>query len=390
MLRPTLTVAVVLAAMVLAMSTRAGHAMQATRPAPPASTTRPLPPGALRVQRAEIIDAQGFEKPLVAATMLIPAGWRTEGGIEWSVGNRCGPAHRINWKATAPDNSAAVQIIPEEKWAAGNFPQPDNPCPNVPISATRPYLEWYVKRNRPGARVLDYRPRTDLSDKYQSLASTSGGGGGGELRSWVEAGEVLIGYQVGGRAMRETISTVTAFILTRLPGMGPGQTIDLLQGQSFPGFAMRAPEGMLDFKTSEALRKSIQAGAEWNARMIRSSNERHQVAMESGRQMAETNSRAAADRSAIIAQTGREINDMQMGTWQRQNESSDRTQRESIEAIRGVETYNDPHYGGSVQLSNQYQHAWQLRDGSYLLTDDSNFDPSRDLGVQGQRLQRTQ
>jgi hypothetical protein len=388
--RQTLRIAVAMAAMVLASSARAGHAMQTTRPAPPASSTRPPPPGALRVQRAEIIDRQGFEQPLVAATMLIPVGWRTEGGVEWSVGNRCGPDHRVNWKASAPDNSSAIQIIPEEKWAGGNFPQPDNPCPNVPISATRPYLEWYVQRNRPGARVLDYRPRPDLAERFKSLATTSGGGGGGEMRSWVEAGEVLIGYQVGGRSMRETIASVGFFIHSRFEGIGSNQPIELLQGQTFPGFAMRAPEGALDFKTSEALRKSIQAGPEWNARMIRSSNERHQVAMESGRQMAETNRRAAAERSAIIAQTGREINDMQMGTWQRQNESSDRTQRESIESIRGVETYNDPHYGGSVQLSNQYQHAWQLRDGSYLLTDDSNFDPNRDLGVQGQRLQRTQ
>jgi hypothetical protein len=74
-----------------------------------------------------------------------------------------------------------------------------------------------------------------------------------------------------------------------------------------------------------------------------------------------------------------------MGTWQSRNESMDRTQRESIESIRGVETYNDPHYGGTVQLSNQYQHAWQLRDGSYLLTDDPNFDPAR-LNLQGTKL----
>jgi hypothetical protein len=41
-----------------------------------------------------------------------------------------------------------------------------------------------------------------------------------------------------------------------------------------------------------------------------------------------------------------------------------------------------------VQLSSHYEHAWQLKDGTYLLTDDVNFDPSRDLGVQGQRLKK--
>ncbi|MEO8635674.1 MAG: hypothetical protein ABI587_10405 [Gemmatimonadales bacterium] len=389
MIRPAITCAVALIALVSA--TRAAHALQAgTRPAPSPAAARPLPHGAVRVQRTEIIDRQGFEKPLVAATMLIPVGWRTEGGVEWTAPGGCGPAHRYNWKATAPDGATGVQIIPEEKWLTSNYPDPGNTCLSAPITTTRQYLEWYVKRNRPNARVMDYRPRPDLIEKYQALNRTDQSGGGAELRSWVDAGELLIAYQAGGRAVRETIGSIGFFIRNRFPQVGPGPAIETLQGSTAPGFSMRAPEGALDFKMAEALRKSLQPGAEWSARINRAQNEQHRIAMESGRQMAETNRRAAADRSAIIAQTGREINDIQMGTWRSQNESSDRTQRESIESIRGVETYDDPHFGGSVQLSNQYQHAWQLNDGSYVLTDDVNFDPSRDFGVTGQRLKRTQ
>lgn len=354
------------------------------RSAGPAAATRPAPASVLRVRRVEIMDRQGFEKPLVAATILVPVGWRSEGGVEWTPLNNCGPANRFNWKATAPDGSGAIQLLPEEKWSAGNFPQPENGCVSVRISSARQYLEWYVQRYRPGARVLDYRPRPDLLEPYKALISTSNTGG--EMRSWVDGGELLIAYQVGGRPMREAISSVGFFILTRFPTLDPSQTIELLQGQTFTGFAMRAPDGALDFRRSEALRQSMQLGPEWNARMVRASNERHSIVMESNRQMAETNRRAAAERSEIIARTGREINDMQMGSWQKQNESQDRTQRETIESIRGVETYNDPHSGGTVQLSSQYPHAWQLKDGSYLLTDDVNFDPARDLGVQGQRL----
>jgi hypothetical protein len=114
--------------------------------------------------------------------------------------------------------------------------------------------------------------------------------------------------------------------------------------------------------------------------------ERSRIAMDHNRRMGEINRQGAADRSAIIANTARDINEIQMGTWQSRNQSMDRQQRETIEGIRGVETYNDPHYGGTVQLSNQYQHAWQLRDGSYLLTDDPNFDPARALNIQGTRL----
>lgn len=371
MLRTAITSAVALSA--ICIDLRDGHALQAA--------------GALRVQRAEIIDRNGFEKPLVAYTLLAPAGWRAEGQIEWTPLDPCGSGHRIVWKATAPDGVAAVQVLPAEKWSASNLPpQQQDACLHASVSAARPYLEWWVQRNRPGAKVLDFRPRPDLIAPYKSLNQSWPESG---MRSWVDGGELLIAYQQGGRPVREAISSVIAFTHTRFPSLDPNQTIELLQGQSFPGFAMRVPEGTLNFKTVEALRQSIRPGAEWNARMLRASNERHRIAMESGRQMAETNRRAAAERSEIIARTGREVNDIQMGTWQSKNESMDRTQRESIEAIRGVETYNDPRYGGTVQLSSQYQHAWQLNDGSYVLTDDVNFDPSRAFGVAGQRLQVT-
>ena len=64
---------------------------------------------------------------------------------------------------------------------------------------------------------------------------------------------------------------------------------------------------------------------------------------------------------------------------------ADRRAREFGELIRGVETYNDTNApGGTVQLSSMYNNAWRLNDGSYVLTNDSSFQPYRDLGVDGQ------
>ncbi len=377
-MRHRLTASAGLVATLLATDAGALLALQAARPAPP---------GALRVQRAEIMDRQGFEKPLVAATLMVPIGWKGEGGVEWTPLDKCGDGHRFVWKATGPDGIGAIQLIPVEKWSASSFPQPQNGCLSAKVAATRPYLEWYVQRNRPGARVLDYRPRPDLAAPFASLANTTPMQGG-EMRSWVEGGELLIGYTVRGKPVREAISTVGFFIQTRMAGLAGGPGFDLLQGQTFTGFAMRAPDGALDFRMADALRQSMRPGPEWNARMVQSSNERHRIAMESNRQIAETNRRAAAERSEIIARTGREISEMQMEGYRASSESQDRTQRDRVETIREVETYSDPHYGGTVQLSSHYEHAWQLKDGTYLLTDDVNFDPSRDLGVQGQRLKK--
>lgn len=75
--------------------------------------------------------------------------------------------------------------------------------------------------------------------------------------------------------------------------------------------------------------------------------------------------------------------------WRAQSDA--RRQREFGEAISGVETYDDPNAaGGQAQLSSLYNHAWRLNDGSYVLSNDANFEPFRDLGVEGRQLERTQ
>lgn len=354
---------------------------------PLSETLAQAPVASLRVQRAEIMDRNGFERPLVAYTMFVPSGWRTEGGVEYPPYDGCGLMTRLRWRASAPTGVGSLEIIPEEKWSAGNFPMPENRCLQSNVSGVRQYLEWWVQRNRRGARIMDFRPRPDLLKGLEAANSNNPQIG---MRSWVEAGEVLVAYQENGAPVREAISTVAFFTHTRTQGLNGMQGMELLQGMTAPGFAMRMPEGTLNFKMIEALRQSIHAAPEWNARMRKANDERHRATMESNRQMAADNMREIRRRGEIAAQTRSEIADMQMGAWQSKNESMDRNQRETIEGIRGVETYNDPHYGGTVQLSNQYQHAWQLRDGSYVLTDDVNFDPNRAFGVQGNLLQRTQ
>lgn len=327
------------------------------------------------------MDQRGFERPMVAYTLFVPMGWKTQGEVEYPPPDGCGLTQRINWSAQAGDGIAAVRIIPEEKWSAASFPQQSDGCMHASVSNARQYLEWWVQRNRPGARILHFRPRPDLAEPFQKLAQEGNG-----MRSWGDAGEVVIAYSQGGKSVNEVISSAGFYILTQFPSMDPNQSMQMLQGMTAPGFAVRAADGKLDLKAVEALRKSIHSAPEWQARMNQVMNQRHQIATESNRQMAEDNRRAAAERAEISANTSRELSDRQMATWQSKNESMDRTQRESIESIRGVETYNDPHYGGTVQLSNQYQHAWQLKDGSYVLTDDVNFDPARALNVEGERL----
>ena len=61
--------------------------------------------------------------------------------------------------------------------------------------------------------------------------------------------------------------------------------------------------------------------------------------------------------------------------------------RDNVDTIREVNRYYDPTRDRPVELSSHYNHGWRLGDGTYVGTDDPNFDPGQ-FGVEGQELQR--
>ncbi len=346
------------------------------------AAARPLPQGAHRVKRVEIIDRIGFEKPLVAFTLMIPADWQGEGGVVWGQNTGCGGSgYNTNYSASSADGRSGVQIIPSFSWVWNNFSGPgQSGCPFVQISSVQQYLQYLVSQTRPGAQIIDFRPRADLVEPYKQLNSNMPMGGGSEMRTWIEAGEVLISGNVNGAEIRETIAAIVYmnYSLFR-DGTGMGPDMQVLSGSAMPAYAMRAPKGQLDFTFAEMVRKTLRIAPEWGRRITQ-----HNA------KISAANQKGARDRSDVIAKTGSDILDMQMETWRNSNNSSDRMQRESSEAIRGVETYNDPYYGGTVELDQTYDNAWQLNDGSYVLTDDASFEPYRDLGIDGRQLEAAQ
>ena len=61
---------VVVAAALVACSGGGGTPAEAAQAA---GVAAPLPPGVFRMSRAQIMDPSGFEKPVLAATVLVPA-----------------------------------------------------------------------------------------------------------------------------------------------------------------------------------------------------------------------------------------------------------------------------------------------------------------------------
>ena len=354
----------------------------------PATAAESLPPGTLRVQRAEIIDRQGFDKPLVAATMMVPAGWRHEGVVQWTVGAQCTNPYALRLRAQAPDGPSAIELLPGEGWGATSFGGQAGGCPQGSFRNPQEYLRAWVARHRANARWLDYRPRPDRSRAGLEQAMP-----GGFFKSWVETGQALIAYTQDGRDMRETLAVTISFAASQFSGLG-GQPMQTLNGQSLGVVAWRAPDGQLDFRQFDALWQTLRPGEEWQSRVNAAQAQMAQENAETQRRIAQIQGQMSRDtmaeiakRGQIMAQTRADVAAIRDQTYRQRDASTDRTQRDNVNTIREIANYRAPGGGPVVELPNHYQNAWQLKDGSYVLTDSQAFDPMRDLGIAGERLE---
>ncbi len=335
-----------------------------------------LPARAIHVERAVIMDATGFEAPMAAATLFLPKGWQAQGGVVWGQQYMCTNGYAFSWSATSPDGAMTVAILPGEAWSWNNYgAPPSNPgCHAAPYVSVQQYLGALVPRLRADARIVDYRVRQDLADQFADFNRVTPMPMG-EIRQWVEAGEVTVAFVENGRELRGSIAATAQLSLMRTDsGMG---VMDAFNGSTYPAFAATAPAAEFNPQFFEAIRRSIKAAPDWNARIAGHNRVIAQSAM-----------RETQKRGQIMAQANAEIARIREEAWNSYQESSDRRFREFGELMRGVETYQDANApGGQAELSNLYDHAWRLNDGSYVLTNDSGFEPYRDLGVEGSKLE---
>lgn len=327
-------------------------------------------------QRLTIPDNNGYERPIPAFTVEVPAHWQGQGAVFWDNTQCPQTVPSMHWQARSPDGQHVFELLP--RWAS-QMPDPVlgqtmQGCPSMPFASIRNYLEYLARQRHPSGRLLDYRDRPDLARQTQLPPALNVPGGPVQNRNWVEAGEILVGWDENGRQMRESIMVSGMFMEMRadMPLTGPVRSLTLTTGAAA---ALRAPDGQLDLALFERMRNSLQADANWQARMNKHDADMAQISLKGARESAQIRARGNAEVARIRNQT-----------WENQQKSQDIAHSKFIDGIRGVQPHRDPHSGNTVELSNQYDHAWRLNDGTYYQTNDPSFNPYVELGVDGEQM----
>lgn len=357
------------------------------------------------LERVRFLDTQGFERPSEAFSVLLPKGWTHEGGIHWKGLNEC-RAEMVTsrWGAASPDGAIRYQVLPNHSWSSASDPMMmqmlqmqagQGGCEvGNPMDATSYMKQVMVERDLQGATVTEVKENTEVARELERKAMQNKVAfeqWGGQAQLYTSAIMARLKWADGseGIAFCSVVNVVMA-TMDQYTGAMQQNT----NSSAADRCVMRFPANRRD--EAERVLASIQGSYATNPQWSEAVNGyllqvRNMQDQQHHQRMAALEVAKAADRrgheqrmndisAAGAANTARHNErmagyDQQMRTWEQQQASQDRQHTQFVKTIREVETWNDGS-NGRVELTSGYDHAWSRGDGSYVLTNSPNFDPS--------------
>jgi hypothetical protein len=345
----------------------------------------------LRMKQVQIID-QGMDKvqaALPAMDMLIPSNWDFKGAVNPNTREGCfSDFFAVSWSATSPDGSSAFVGVPNDSWQYADDPgelrkltDPNRralgaqgkPCPvKKPMKAEDYFRQSIFTAYPSGTTVASVDPFPELNQiaRKQLGLPSDDAGNSGAVRT--EAVRVRVEFQKAGKPMEDWVALV---VVTRIYPQSRGAFYDC---HAIDIMAMEAPKGKLDAddKLFRVMISSVRPEPKWQAYTNGQISKLYQ--MEARKEA--TIDQMWADFQNHVAQTLNEVTANQMRGANNSAFAFDQN-------IRGVQTFRDPSTGNTMELSNQYDHAWLNGSNEYIMSDDPNFNPNSQLNGSWNQLQ---
>ncbi|MEP6690358.1 MAG: PDZ domain-containing protein [Gemmatimonadaceae bacterium] len=355
-----------------------------------------------RMKWVPLLDRHGFGEPVEVARFLIPADWTFEGGVEWGPATGCtANLVRVSGHASSPDGSSSFEFFTPYTWQWHDDPmnqasgrqsmqlQPAlRPCDmSQPVGAADFIQNGVIPRFRRGAQVVRVEPLPQVAQAQQAMLQSQNAQmiqAGAVKGVRVDAAKVVLAYQVGGQPVEEWITGTVEIIAHPAYSASAAMNGGMAQVQSYNITAgnltaMRAPAGELERRSK--LYATIVGSTRPNLQWIVAAQ---QILAGIG----SAQQQGAMDRAAIWRKAQGEISESIVAQYNAQQAVQDRLAGQYSQSVRGRETFIDPSSHERVELTAGYNQAWSNGKGEYILSDDPNFDPTKDLHETWTELRR--
>ncbi|HEX7708166.1 MAG TPA: hypothetical protein VF701_17020 [Thermoanaerobaculia bacterium] len=356
------------------------------------------------LERVRFMDNAGFEQPAEAFSVLLPRGWKHEGGVVWKGPQECrGEMVGARVTISSPDGAIRFQSLPVHAWGYASdsmmlqsmYMQARAGGCDVeqPMGAEAYLRQVMVPRELAGATVIEVRPNEPAQRALQSRADENRAKlmqyGAKQVDFGIDSIIARVRWEDGSEGL--VLCSVVNIISTTQNAF-TGELQRLTNSSASDRSWIRFPP---DRRTEAEmvlanLKSSYRTNPEWQSAvdgyMVRLRNAQdveHHRRMTAIADQTAANARAHAQRMADIraqgaANTQRHEGrmaamDQSMRSWEARQSSQDRMHTSFVQAIREVETWRGA--DGGVELSSGYDHAWSRGDGTYVMSNSPSFDP---------------
>jgi hypothetical protein len=321
--------------------------------------------------------------------LLIPSTWDFKSNVAFNTTSGCiSDSFSVSWEAKSADGSISFQGAPDSSWqyaddpaALHNLTDPSRrqinaegkPCPVKKPMKAEDYFRQNVFTVFPsGSTVVSVEPFPELNQMARKQLGLPPDDAGKVGDSRTEAIRARVEFQKDGKAMEDWVALV---VVTRTFRQGRGAFYDC---HAIDVMALRALKGQLDAndKLFKVMISSLRPEAKWQTYSNGWIAWRYQV---------EAKKEAQID--AIIANFQNQVAQTLMGVTANQQQGSLNAAFGADQGIRGVQTFRNPATGATMELSNQYDHAWLNGSNEYIMSDDPNFNPNGQLTGNWNQLQ---
>jgi hypothetical protein len=331
------------------------------------------PAGVTRFASHVVVDQSGFGQPVDAVSVLVPTGWRFTSRVIWTGENGfCSGDHAgVHWRVESPDGGRAVATHPA--FLVANWPDlfqsrgvvPAGHCHLGQFESPRQFAErLLVPTLLPGNRIVSVDDIAEVPEGVRRAAASiqqTASMVGGRTR----AGGVLVNTQSADGRLDEAI--VVHFVDTEYAQYAPWAPANRMLVTTSPT-VLRAPAGeMSDFAPlAAAILATVRVNPGWQ-RAIEAYDARiTQIAVQ-----------GTADRSRILAESAREVGEIQMSGWQNRMDANWRGAQSVSSALAGLSQRIDPHTGQQVGLDASGVRFFANPQGEYLVVQAADVDPRR-------------
>lgn len=356
------------------------------------------------LERVRFMDEMGFQQPAEAFSVLIPKGWKHEGGVVWKSLQECrSEMVGSKVKISSPDGAIVFESLQPHGWGWASDPMlmqnlqmqaAQGGCAVGQGMSAEQYLREVLLNNElRGATVTEVKQNQEAeqliaqqTEKYRASARQYGGDA--ELRPSAITARLQWSDGTEGIAL-VTVQNLHSTMLNSYTGETQHLGMSTANERSwvrFPAARRAEAEQFLanlksSLRTNPAWKEAVENYfVELGRQQDRIHHERMAAIDANTRAMTAAHDQRMRDIAAQgAANTARHNDrmaamDSQMRSWEQQQASSDRQHTRFIQTIREVETWQGS--DGAVELTSGYDQAWSRGDGTNILSNKPGFDPA--------------